>query len=86
MRSKGKQVRQDTGGKADQGRANEVARKQGATTIPYFISDCWGGYWQCVTKYGPYNFRLEKRAGAKKSARKRRLTAHETAILRQIMQ
>jgi hypothetical protein len=39
-------------------RALAKARKEGAIGAVYRIEDAWGGYWQCPTKFGPYNFRV----------------------------
>jgi hypothetical protein len=38
--------------------AQEHARKNGATSPAYHTDDAWGGYWQCATEHGPYNFRI----------------------------
>lgn len=34
------------------------AWKAGALGPAFFIRDAWGGYWQCATIHGPWNFRI----------------------------
>lgn len=38
--------------------ADLVAKAAGASGPAMAIIDAWGGYWQCATPSGPYNFRL----------------------------
>lgn len=40
-------------------RAIELAKAQGCIGPVYFISDAWGGYWQCAVNGRPYNFRID---------------------------
>lgn len=43
----------------------EAKAKQAQATGPVgYISDAWGGYWQCQTVYGPWTFRLADDARA----------------------
>ncbi len=42
-------------------RAEEWAKQQGCHGPVYRIEDRWGGYWQTVSKFGIYNFRLVRR-------------------------
>jgi len=42
----------------DREQAEEWAKRQGCHGPVYRIHDRWGGYWQAVSKFGIYNFRL----------------------------
>jgi hypothetical protein len=42
--------------------AHWMAHKAGAIGPLGFIDDAWGGYWQCATVYGPWNFRVTVRS------------------------
>lgn len=40
----------------------EIARNAGCIGEVRHVQDRWGGYYQCATEYGPYNFSLPARS------------------------
>jgi hypothetical protein len=41
----------------DYSEALRIALRQGLLGDIHRVEDAWGGYWQCNTVHGPYNFR-----------------------------
>lgn len=49
----------------DYARALLIAKGQGIIGQLHRVEDRWGGYWQCATPHGVYNFRTDLEQGGR---------------------